>query len=482
MAHRKRPQRKQRGHGSGLPAGFAWRDGRPRWIAQPALREAGWKGGDLKSPRGEWLDFPAAIARAQEIAAAVAAWRDGAPVPAGVEAFAPPSTAVAPLAGGKLDPRSIGALLDAYLGVPGEKRGEWVKEPSREFKKIKNQVDRRSKLNRFVDVLAGYPVKPGRDATAKDLAAYQLARERARRWSIYHLEPPPFDPRADLDDEAGGDILTAVYLRLLDEVGHNMAHGVLSDVSAWLEWCVAPKRAIPANWAKLVKRETPEGRIRVGDWDELAIMVEAAEDMGLPSIADAVILGADLSWSQVDRLAILHSDIRDDRVKGKRKKTGRRGDTPLLETLGKPRLAKIRERQAAIYGANVQPTHVIICEATGRPWTTDNYRHRFADVRAHAVAMARRRAAEANDPEAAARWTRIAQSLPDFRDQDLRDTAVTVAYDAGLNPQEIASRTLHSLKRIQDVLEKHYGEISQYVADQGARKLDDHLKALGVRL
>ena len=33
-----------------------WRDGRPRWEPGPTLRAKGWKGRDLKSEQGEWLE------------------------------------------------------------------------------------------------------------------------------------------------------------------------------------------------------------------------------------------------------------------------------------------------------------------------------------------------------------------------------------------------------------------------------------------
>ncbi len=52
---------------------FKWRDGRPRWEPGPGLRRRGIKGQDLKSPHGEWLDEMAALRRARELNAEVAA-------------------------------------------------------------------------------------------------------------------------------------------------------------------------------------------------------------------------------------------------------------------------------------------------------------------------------------------------------------------------------------------------------------------------
>lgn len=464
-------------HRPGVPQGWTWRDGRPRWIPSPGLRALGWKGGDLKDARGGWLTLGPSIDRAAVIARAVTDWRADQPVPAEALAFAPPGAADRPV---RPDPRSIGFLLDVFMGDP--RRGL---EPCREFAASRAQVNRRSALNRFVDVLAGYAVQPPRDTTAEERARYDAARERIRAASVYTLEPPPFDP-ARVDDPEP-DLLYEVYWTAHEKIGVHAAAGILKEVSTWLEWCRKRRRVIPANWAGYVDRQTPPGRIRVISWDELALLIEAAEGLGLHSIADSIILGVDLSWSQGDRLPLTWAQISaDGRVKATRAKTGIKGETPLLPTLGLRRLPTIRARQAQWFGgANIQPTHVLICETTGRPWEKSHYRHRFAEVRRQAVDLADARAtaaAGAGDHAASAHWADLAQSVTTARDQDLRDTAVTVAFDAGLSNIEIASRTLHSFKRIADVLEKHYGQIGQDIADQGAAKLTAHLASKGVRL
>jgi hypothetical protein len=50
-----------------LPAYFAWRAGRPRWVPGPKLRAKGWRGRDLKDHEGQWLGYGAAIEAAIEI-------------------------------------------------------------------------------------------------------------------------------------------------------------------------------------------------------------------------------------------------------------------------------------------------------------------------------------------------------------------------------------------------------------------------------
>lgn len=442
----------------GVPAGWQWREARPRWIPSPVLRKAGWRGCDLKDARGQWLARGPSIAAAEAIGEAVATWRTGALAPGLVRAFAPPGACETPGAGRPApvgDRRSLGALMDAYLGAP--ERGV---APSHEFARIRNKIDRRSKLSRFVDVLAGYVSKPGGAATAAELEAYKAARERVRAMSIDVLEPPAFEDTPDLAQAQGP--LYDLYWKLKAQVGENMAHGVLAIVSAWLEWCVK-RRAVRQNWAKLVDRASPPGRIRVASWDELAALIAAAEARGLHSIADSIILAVDLSWSQADRLKLTWPQISPDyRVRGTRQKTGIKGETPLLESLGRPRVQRIRQRQAEIYGPTVQPTHVLVCELTGKPWVRRAYSQAFAEIRA----------------EAAKELPSVATLL----DLDLRDTAITVAHNAGLKPPEIATRSLHSLKRISDVLEKHYAELGQEIADAGADKLNDYLARKGVSL
>lgn len=46
---------------------LVWRDGRPRWSPGPRLRQAGWRGRDLKDPEGNWLDPEAAAAAASDL-------------------------------------------------------------------------------------------------------------------------------------------------------------------------------------------------------------------------------------------------------------------------------------------------------------------------------------------------------------------------------------------------------------------------------
>lgn len=429
---------------SGVPAGWTWRDGRPRWIPSPALRLAGWKGLDLKDQHGRWLGRGPSIDRADTIAAAVAAWRGGHPVPAALGACAPPGAdTVGRAPAPALDRFAIGRLVDAYVASP--ELGRRAAKTSRDY---------RNKLKRLVDTLAGYAVLPPRgDAEAAKIYAARIAEIRAL--SVLTLEPVE-------TAAAIADPLHAAYWALHKAAGVHQASGVLVVASAWLTWCHQRESRTIHNWAKGVQRETPPGRLRVGTWAEIKALIDAADSLGLHSMADAIVLGVDLGWSQVDRLALTWPRLRRGRAmtgtEG-RIKTGRVGGTPLT-SLGRARVARILVRHRAMAA---HPTHVLWCERTGAPWKPDHYRHVFADeVRALAALKV--------------------PSVIDFTDADLRDTAFTWGRNAGLDDDGTASRSLQSRRNVKTLGDKHYGEIGPEIADRAAAQYDRWLIAQGVAL
>lgn len=444
-APKSKSRRRQRGHGV-LPAGFLWRDGRPRWVPSPARRKQGWRGLDLKDAWGNWLARGPAIERAEAIAAAVAAWAAGQAVPPAFAAIAPKGADLAGASSAQLSPRAIGTLLDAYTG-----NVEARVPSSDKFNRLapKTQADYRSKLKRFVETLAAVE-DPKAPSAAKKVAA-------TRALDIDCLLPPGFGEPGDFE-------LELAYETLREKAGEHMAHGVMACVSAWLAWCVKKKRIWPSNPAELVERQTPDGRIVVYEWPEIVALVKAADEKGLKSIGDAIILAVDLSWSQQDLLAMTRAQVSQDfKVKHRRIKTGVAGNPPLL-ALGRARMEQIYARHRA---EKVQPLAVLVCELTGQAWAADTFRHYFAEVReAAAAALGKTDAAKG-----------AALRAKQFR--DLRDTAVTYCNDAGLTVAEICSRTLHSPSRAQEVLSKHYGAIGQAMTDAAADKLDAHFQAMG---
>lgn len=429
----------------GVPAGWTWRDGRPRWIPSPALRAHGWKGKDLKDPLGRWLDRGASITAAQAMVEAVAAWRRGdtpfnapAPIPAAADAL------------------SIGVLIDAYLASD-----ELALRKDGSPRPPATAADYRRKLKRLVDTLAGYVALPDpKDKAA--MAAYSAATARVRAFTVFALAP---EDRGD----TVRSLLYDAYRKLQRHSGVHMAFGVMSCASAWLNWCRRHRNTAIGNWAGDVARETPRGRIRIATFPELAALVTAADDMGLQAVGDAILLSLALSWSQTDILSLTWDRIvRDDKGVWRahtgqvgRIKTGRIGGTPIL-SIGVRRLQAMRERTA---GATVQPLRgrvIVLPRQRTRANLAEGadshfIRKLFRQVRDEAV--------------------KTQPTLADFTYADLRDTSDTLALRGGLNDQQRAGRNLRSLKNNNDLSDRHYGEIGPEITAAGHDLLDPYVEA-----
>ena len=430
-------KRRQRGHDV-LPAGFQWRDGRPRWIPSPSRRAAGWRGVDLKDAWGKWLPRARAIERAEEIARAVDAWAKGGAVPSQLIHIAPPGSDLAAASQVKGSPRSIRTLLEAYYATNKFKGGGRVKGLA-----PKTQADYRHKHNRFFEAM----ILRTRPELAGEALAQKVARLKALDIGI--LTPPMFGETGDNEIELAIDWLS-------ENAGLHMAAGCLAAVSAWLGWCVKTARIWPTNPATSVEKPATDGRIRVATWDEIKALVAAAEAMNMPSIADAIILAIDLSWAQQDILALRWDQVSTDhRIRHRRIKTGQASNPPLL-AIGRGRIAKILQRQADM---PAKPMNVVVCERTGQAWTSDQFRRKFAEVRARAA--------------------KDCPSVTSFNFADTRDTAITIGIDAGLSTEQICSRSQHSPDRAAAIHAKHYGQIRQGVADKAGETLDAHFKEMG---
>lgn len=456
-----RPTRRQRRHGS-LPAGFAAReqaDGsiRPRWIPEPNLRKAGWKGVDLKDGDGRWLPLGAAIERAKLIAQAAKDWRHGVAPPADADYLVgvAPGVTRAELAA-QVDAREqIGVLETAWL----ESREFTSNAPA-------TQRDYKNKLARLFDAVAGFAQLPDRDD-----AAGQARREanlaRVRATSIFDMAPFE-NPGEDLFDP-----LYEAYWALHAAAGVNQASGVLAVASVWLNWIHDRRNRKVVNWAKAVSRETPPGRIRPATLEELRALVAVGDARGYEDVVDAAILAFDLSWSQVDVLQLTEDRVIAYRAftgLDGRQKTGRVGGTPLT-FIGRARLDLILERRK---GEKIRPLkaqdrrivrlkrEVERVRKDGIQADSERLRKRFAELRELAAVDC--------------------PSLATLTFADLRDTAVTFGRNAGLNDDQLASRTLQSRKNIADLHDKHYGEIGPEIADQGLALLEAHYRKMGIAL
>ncbi|WP_312599161.1 hypothetical protein [Brevundimonas sp.] len=461
-----RPTRRQRPHGV-LPAGFTWRDGRPRWIPSPTRRDQGWKPTDLAThERGAkvWMTQGTAIDRCKAINAAVAAWTlRGELVPADMAAFAPAGAldASRPSPSQQKSRRAIGALADAWLAsdkftLP---RGKGGLADS-------TKTDYRSKLNRLFVALV-----EDENSLAK----------------IDALRALDIDTLAAPEDEGEDFPLEQAYHWLIQNVGHAQAYGVMSVASAWLGWCWRKKRikAMATNPVELIDRTPPEGRIRIASPDEARALVAAADEIGKPSIGDAVLLALDLGWSLADLLRLdwrrvvtqANPETGEPHLVVKRvsrQKTGvASSDIPLM-ALGLAAVARIRVRFA---DAKVTPTHLIVREPSPRNrsgvWTNKAFNDAWNEVKTKAAEAA---------PTLLGIEGQGDDAVEPFDFMDLRDTFITLAREVPLSVEETTQRSLHkSNARVHAVWQKHYGTATALMGAAGARKMDAHLAATGWR-
>jgi len=466
---RKTSKRRQRQHGI-LPAGFQYRDGRPRWLPSPTRRDQGWKPVDFSTRDRKggqtWLTEGDAIERCKAINAAVAAWTlKGQPVPADMATFAPAGavdgSALTPQQ--KLDRRSIGALIDAWLVSD-----KFILPRGKGGLSDTTKADYKSKIHVFQLAL----VEAGGEDEAED------------RKAVDALRALPIETLAAPDDEDEDFPVDEAYAWLLERRGHNMAHGVLQVASVWFGWLKRKKRiaAFAVNPVQLVERTRPDGRIRVGTPEEMAALVASAGATGHHSIGDAILLALDLGWSLKDVLAMdrrrLHRTVEGDAVlwqvsRVSRAKTGvASSEIPLL-AIGNACVNRIVARHA---DAKVTPTRLIVREDSPRNrsgvWSNRAFNEAFRAVRAHAAltvpSLLTGDGDEGSDFNGA------------FDFMDTRDTFITLARDAGLEANEVCKRSLHKDEaHVLRLWAKHYGTGGAAVGRSGARKMSAHMEAGG---
>lgn len=460
MTARRTPsKRRQRQHGV-LPAGFQWRDGRPRWLPSPTRREQGWKPVDLAVMSGGkkiWMTQGQAVDRCKAIVAAVEAWTlKGAPVPADMADFAPPGSldASKPSPAQVQDRRTIGALADAWLAspsftLPREQGG--LSDASK--------GDYRRKLGRLFEAI----VETDAEAKVKALRAL------------------PIETLAAPEEEDEDFPLETAYHWLLTNAGHPMAHGVLQVASIWLSWCWEKKRirALSANPVRLIDRTPPTGRIRVGTVEEISSLVAAADALpGHAFIADALLLAIDLGWSLADILRLDWRRVvrRPDGQGGNqwvvtrntRGKTGVAGSEIPFMAIGAARLDRMVARNAA---SAVTPTWLITRDGAVTqilPRLFNTYWNAVRDLAARDVPSLK-----------AGDGIKGSEFEGPFNFMDARDTFITLAREAELTVEQTCSRSQHQPTRVHAVWQKHYGAITPRTAAAGAQKMALHLGATG---
>jgi hypothetical protein len=242
---------------------------------------------------------------------------------------------------------------------------------------------------------------------------------------------------------------------LVEQKGLSMANGIIALLR--LVWHEFGNDSLPNPFDKLNLPKAPP-RVRAGEIEEMEALLAVADEIGRPDIGDSIMLGLMTGQRQCDRIHLVIASRVDGELHFRQQKTGAIVQVPAHPTL-EARLSAARVRRGAW---EPQPliAEVLADEVKRRAWPPDgrDYRDAFAAVRD---------AAAARHP-----------SLRDFRDQDLRDTAVTWLGRAGCTVSEICGITGHSEASATQVL-RHYMARHPEMARSAMRKVSTWLTGKG---
>lgn len=376
-----------------------WRDGRPRFVPGPGLRRLGFRGQDLKHPDGRWFSVEETQVHSEDIQRQAAEARQKAP-----------AKPVRP-------PRRV-------AGVPT-----------------------------LADIVAAWFASPrmqGRTVTTGKRTQRALAPatvEHYRQMARIFQEDHP-DVWASPAAAISSVVAYRLYERLYEKRDLAMARAIMITLgAAWKHGGKTGKVDKDKNPFHRLDMETPEPRIRVGTIAEMQQLITAADLIGLPEIGDAVMMGLATAQRKADRLRLEDGSLIDGELHFRQSKRGAVVIVPRIPQLV-ARLDAARERRK---DWRVNYPHIILDEDRRRPFDEtnrwDRYNKRFGKVRRAAV--------DGVGLQGATGFLPPMPSLADFRDQDLRDTAVTWLANAGCTVPEISSITGHSEESVHKIL-KHY--------------------------
>lgn len=381
----------------------SWRDGRPRFNPGPKLRKLGFKGEDLRHADGRWYELREAEDWVKAKAAEISARKQK------------------KAAGQRLPPlRRPGAytIEDMFEDLYRSKNAYLAKSP-------KTQSDYKIKAKSIGKV----------DPLLYGVAAAELTK----------------------------GAVVGLHEQIWEERGLAMANGMIAVLRlAYSEAILRGRGGILVNPCLKLKLQQPEPRLRCASVAEIAALMATADALE-PSIGDAIVIALFTGQRRGDVLALSEEGVEGGRAKMRQRKTAAPVSVRALPQL-LARFATIRARDRA---ANRVTTTLVTDPRSGRPWNESSFSHRFAELRAAAVAGQVAGDMAAGD---AAAGRAPCPSLADFRFSDLRDTAVTWLARAGCTIPEIASVTGHSEGSIHTIL-KHYLLLDETINDAAMAKL-----------
>jgi integrase len=342
----------------------------------------------------------------------------------------------------------------------------------------------------------------------REQAKSRRAIEREGSASGQAIETRKKEPFVEKPLAAIGPPELKAHFNYVREVrGHHMAlHVVAAFSAAWTWGQTSTVWRLGLNPRHQLSLPRPQGRCVLIQTHELAAMVTAADAMERWSVGDAILLGLFTGQRQNDRLAIGDDGMIDGRRRFRQNKT-----RMVVEIKETPRLAQrmveAHRRVTELMlrtGVRERPTTIVVDESTCAPYETGAYRHRFTDVRTVAIhgwledetigeAIARGERATARktmSPGINLPW-RLAP-CPSLalnekgewdpkRDQDLRDTCVTLLYRAGCHLQQIADITGHTYASVKTIVENYLAR-DRASADAAIDKLVTFMERTGMAI
>jgi len=394
----------------------AWRDGRPRFVPGKTLRAMGYKGEDLKHPSGQFYTLSEAAKWSEDFCQNLLDRR-------------------AAKASGKKPRRPKNSLPSAYCF--GQLMADW--------------------LIMLTTQRLGQGKRGQKSLSDKTITFYQF---NANKLSEYDAELWASPAAAISRPVAYG-----IYEALRDDVGLHNTRAMIATARSAYSWGVK-KGLVPQNPFRELGMQTPDPRQRVGTIPEMVNLIAAADAIGRPEVGDCIMLGLLTGQRQGDRLQLAGGNQVDGRINLQQSKTRAIVSIPAMAQL-KQRIEAARERRKHL---SVDYPHLIIDEVAGRPFAPsgDHYRKQFTRARKAAI-----EGIKAPDGS----WVlEPTPELEGFRDQDLRDTAVTWLANAGCTVPEISSITGHNEVSIYQIL-KHYLARSPEQADAAMAKMQSWLSA-----
>ncbi|MBL4820375.1 MAG: hypothetical protein JKY98_05210 [Gammaproteobacteria bacterium] len=420
----------------------AWRQGRPRFSPASGVRDLGHKGEDLRHANGDWFTFEQASAWSITFQAEIAAQRTA--IRSGEISIAKTAKAVHRAAGLV----TVGQMILAWHQTP-RMTGKLI---------IEGRMERRP-------------------LAVKTIQYYKSGSriiENPKMGSLWH------QPAAAISQSH----LTGLLHKVEVEHGLSSARMVRATLSAAWKWGRA-KYNLPRNPVRdlEITLPVPAPRIRYGSIAEMQALIDVAGRIDRPDVALIMLMGLWTAQRQGDRLSLEGGKVTSEGIWFRQAK---RHGQPLLVPAAAPLAKALEQALDRRRDWRINYPQACLDEVTRRPFEASWY-NKLLSLTRFIAAHGRAPDEEFDDPardiktalsvlrgidmqKALDGFTPIS-SLADFRDQDLRDTAVTWLALAGCDEREIASITGHELTSINRIM-KHYLGLHPDLAKRGIGKLE----------